>query len=95
MHGQTDPSFRPEREGIITEDAFEADRAEKTVEKLMTVGTFYTLPPVYELRDLLESHDIPVTIVGEDLSSGLGSLTVGGLGGIKVQVFESDAERSG
>lgn len=91
--GVKDPEFQAEKEGIITEAAFEAERGARTDENLFTVGTFYDVAAAYALRDLLESQGIRVTLDGEDLSAGYGSLSAGGLGGIKVQVFESSAAR--
>lgn len=91
--GVKDPSFRTEEDGIITEEEFEADRLARTQEKLITIASFFTFPPAYGLCSFLESNGVRATVVGENVAGVWGTLYTGSLAGIKVQVFESDADR--
>jgi hypothetical protein len=79
--GVPDPSFRLERDLSIASKDLNEVGAAKLNDKLVTVATFSSLPPVYGLITLLEANGIPACSENTER-------------GTKVQILESDAERA-
>jgi hypothetical protein len=94
IDGAEDPAFNPDAEGIIGEADFEAERAERTNENLVTIATFVEMPPAHAMRMRLEAEGIRAAVDG-DFSILNNPWVPGFLGApIRVQVFESDVEHA-
>lgn len=61
-------------------------------DNLVTLATFGTPVEASIVRNLLQSEQIPA-IVGDDASGGMACLCTA-MGGVKLQVFDRDAERA-
>ena len=62
-------------------------------EKLVTVATYFFGHEAHFARTVLESRDIWAVVANEH-SSRLSPFTIHGVGGVKLQVRESDFERA-
>jgi hypothetical protein len=91
--GTEDPAFEPEQEGIMGSDMFEADRAERLRENLVTVGTFWTAVEAHLLRARLEEAGIHATVMDEPASTMSWGL-LNTKGGVKVVVPEKELEKA-
>jgi hypothetical protein len=91
--GTEDPSFEPVQEGIMGSEVFEADRAERVRENLVTVGTFWTAVEAHMLRARLEEAGIHAAVMDE-LASTMSWGLLNTKGGVKVVVPEKELEKA-
>src|SRR5262249_50718734 len=66
--GTEDPSFNPEAEGIIDEEAYDAEVEARRQESLVTVAFFLMASEAHAMRSRLEAEGIRV-FVGEEQTS--------------------------
>ena len=88
-----DPSFVPERDGIVTEAEFQAQTAEKASEPLVVAATFPTSGEAEVARIILEQEGVK-SFVANELSNTLNWLWSPAIGAIQVMVLEPDLLRA-
>jgi hypothetical protein len=93
LDGTEDPAFEPERDGVMSREDFEADRAARVQGRLVTVGAFLDSTEAHLLCSRLEAAGIRAMVVDE-----LGTAVFGGFlgagNGAKVVVHEADLGRA-
>jgi hypothetical protein len=91
--GVRDPGFNPEADGVMTAEAFEQARQARAGEALVTVGVFNSPPQAHIARNHLEAEGIDALVIGDD-SVLAHWLVLDSHGGVRLQVFEKDAEQA-
>jgi len=91
--GTEDPSFRKESEGIMSAEDFEADRAERAHERLVTVASYPYAPAAHFLCAHLEAAGIRAVV--QDEHAVMANIFLSNaMGGVKVQVLARDVDRA-
>jgi hypothetical protein len=93
LDGTEDPAFEPERDGVMSSDDFEADRAARVQGRLVTVGAFLDSTEAHLLCSRLEAAGIRAMVLDE-LGTALYGGFLGAGNGVKVVVHEADLERA-
>ncbi|MBM4069225.1 MAG: DUF2007 domain-containing protein [Planctomycetes bacterium] len=88
--GEVSPDFVPEREGIISEQTYQAVQAAAPQTDLMTVGLFPNASEAHMARSLLEAEGIH-GVVMDELSNVIWQAP---LDAVPLQVAARDADRA-
>src|SRR5262245_54164233 len=88
--GVENPDFVPEREGVISEEEYQAEAAARATEDLVTVETFWSAPEAHMACSLLEAEGIKAFVTDELETTTLPLVR----GTVTVQVPAHDAERA-
>jgi Putative prokaryotic signal transducing protein len=89
LDGTEDPAFEPERDGVMSGEDFEADRAARVQGRLVTVGTFLDSTEAHLLCSRLEAAGIRAMVLDERGTALYGGF-LGVDSGAKVVVHEAD-----
>jgi hypothetical protein len=89
--GQENPDFVPEREGILSEAAYESAQAARRDDDFVTVAIFARAPEAHMARSRLEAEGIHGYVMDELSTTTLGFPT---LDGVPLQVAPKDLERA-
>ena len=92
LDGTEDESFRPERDGVIDSDTFQAEQAERARGRFVVMGTFATSVEAHLFRARLEAAGLHPQVLDELSATALGGLF--SAGGVKVAVHEMELERA-
>lgn len=91
--GTEDPSFRKEAEGIMSAADFEADRAERANENLVTIASYPYAPQAHFLCTHLDAAGIRAVV--QDEHAVMANIFLSNaMGGVKVQVLARDVDRA-
>src|SRR5262245_8270178 len=94
LDGGDEPAFGDEFDGVMTAEGFEADRADRTAENLVTIATCTLMPEAQAMKLRLEAEGIRASLDGDYLLCN-NPVHAGVVGApIRLLVFESDADRA-
>lgn len=89
--GQQSPDFVPEREGVMSDAAYESAQAARGDQDFVTVAIFARAPEAHMARSRLEAEGIHAYVMDELATTTLGFPT---LDGVPLQVAPQDLERA-
>jgi hypothetical protein len=91
--GTEDPSFDPERDGVMDEEALAAEQEARRQGRLVTVGTFWTSVEAHLFRGRLEAAGLHALVMDE-LATTMSWGLLNTHGGVKVVVPEKELEEA-
>jgi hypothetical protein len=93
VEGEEDPTFDPNRDGIIREEEYQARQEAMRDQNFVTLATFWNAAEAHVARSRLDAAGVPSFVADELATTATwGLLNVSG--GVKLMVAEQHADRA-